>query len=79
MQSFLFTGTATRIMRALQAPVRDEQRLPQLYVNIARVSSAMGNKERARWAAQAAIALIEAGEEDARAKSIRHQVQQYLN
>jgi hypothetical protein len=30
-------------IRALQTPVRDEQRLPQLYVNIARISSVMGN------------------------------------
>jgi hypothetical protein len=65
-------------MRALRVPVRDERRLPQLYVNIARVSSAMDNKAQARWAAQAALALIDGGEDDARARRIREQVQQYL-
>lgn len=63
--------------RALQLPVRSEKELPQLYVNIARVASAMGDKPLARWAARAAIALDEARGKDA--KGIRERVQKYLN
>lgn len=66
-------------MRALQLPVRDEKALPQLYVNIARVASATGDKLLANWAARAAIALAEARGEDARAKRIKERVQKYLN
>jgi aminopeptidase N len=66
-------------MRALQAPVRDEQRLPQLYVNIARVSAALGDHERARWAAHAAVALVENGKDEARARRIMEQAAAYLH
>jgi len=66
-------------MRALRAPVRSEKELPQLYVNIARVASATGDKPLANWAAKAAIALAEARGEDARAKRIKERVQKYLN
>jgi len=65
--------------RALQLPVRDEKKLPQLYINIARVASATGDKVLANWAAKAAIALAEARGDDARAKRIRERVQKYLN
>ena len=65
-------------IRALRAPVRDEKELPQLYVNIARVAAATGDKPLARWAAQAAIALAEARGEDARTKRIKERVQKYL-
>lgn len=52
--------------RALQLPVRDETKLVQLYINIARVASAIGDKPQARWAAQVAVALTEAKGRDAR-------------
>lgn len=66
-------------MRALQLPVRDEKKLPQLYLNIARVASAINDKSLADWTARAAIALVKAvKKEDARAKRIREQAQRYL-
>lgn len=66
-------------MRALQLPVRDERRLPQLYVNIARAAAATGDRARARWAAQAAVDLAESLEEDSRRRGIRDQARQYLD
>lgn len=64
--------------QALQLPVRDEKKLPQLYVNIARVAAAMDDQSLTNWAARAAIALVDASGEDARAKRIREQAQRYL-
>lgn len=66
-------------LRALQLPVRDDTKLVQLYVNIARVATAIGDKPRARWAAQAAIALAEARGDDAVTKRIRDRMRKYLD
>lgn len=63
--------------RALQLPVRDEKKLIQLYINIARVALATGDKPLARWAAQAAIALDEAKGKDKR--GLEERLQKYLN
>lgn len=65
--------------RALQLPVRDETKLVQLYINIARVALAIGDKPQARWAAQSAIALTEARGNEARTKSMKERLQMYLN
>lgn len=69
-------------MRALQLPVRpsgnESRHLIQLYANIARVATAMGDKPKARWAAKAALAAIEAAEQDGYTKRMRAEVGKYL-
>jgi aminopeptidase N len=62
--------------RALSLPVRDEAKLGQLYLNIARVALAKGDKPLSMWAARAAIAQEAAWKGEA--AGIKERAQKYL-